>query len=155
MAGKTLVSPIERFYSKVDRSGTCWLWTATINNRGYGLFYLSGRMVLAHRVAYEIRIGPIPPGAEIDHVRERGCAHRHCVNPAHLEPVTHRENLLRGSGFAATNARKTQCIHGHELTPQNTYVRHTGWRGCRTCKRAGDARRRARLLEIDDPAATT
>jgi hypothetical protein len=138
-------SPLDRFWPKVDRSGTCWLWTSKINNRGYGLFSLNGRMVAAHRVAYELLVGPIPEGHDVDHVRERGCVNRHCVNPSHLEPVTHRENLLRGSGFAAVNAAKTHCPRGHEYTPENTYVNPhpDGGRICRTCKRDRDRRRSA------------
>lgn len=137
-----MTPPLERFWPKVERTETCWLWQAKINNRGYGLFSYDGRMQAAHRVAYELLVGPIPEGLDIDHL----CAVRHCVNPAHLEPVTHRENLLRGSGFAAVNAAKTHCPYGHEYTPENTYTspHPDGGRICRTCKRERDARARAR-----------
>jgi hypothetical protein len=83
----------------------------------------------------------------LDHVRERGCVNRHCVNPAHLEPVTNRTNLLRGTGFAATNAQKTHCIHGHEFTPENTKHEKLG-RKCRTCDRTNKRIRLARRREL-------
>jgi hypothetical protein len=140
-----------RFLAKVDDTETCWFWTATINNRGYGTFGLNGRMALAHRVAYELWIGPIPDGLEIDHL----CGVRHCVNPAHLEAVTHRENLRRGTGFAAVNGAKTHCPHGHEYTPENTYhnPNPNGGRICRTCKRARDTRdRERRRLTVEGAA---
>lgn len=146
----------DRFWSKVDKSADCWLWLGTLNNRGYGKFNLDGRMLLAHRVAYEMAIGPIPAGCDLDHVATRGCRHRHCVNPAHLEPVMHRENLLRGTGFAAVNTSKTHCPQGHEYTAENTYLNPNpdGGRICRTCKRARDAAYRARRrLEVDAPTS--
>jgi hypothetical protein len=126
----------QRFLDKVYKRDDCWLWIAKCNNRGYGMFGLDRRMQTAHRVAYELWVGPIPDGLEIDHL----CGVRHCVNPAHLEAVTHRENLLRGSGFAAINAAKTHCPRGHEYTPENTYTNPNpnGGRICRTCKRARD-----------------
>ena len=87
-------TPLERFNSKyrVTDAG-CWLWTATLNNVGYGHFGFGGggKLVLAHRWAYLTFIGPIPEGLELDHT----CNVRHCVNPAHLEPVTHAENQAR------------------------------------------------------------
>lgn len=83
----------ERFKGKwvVDPLVGCWVWTAASNGRGYGRIWVDGRPHPAHRVAYEIHVGPIPAGMEIDHL----CRNRGCVNPAHLEPVTRRENLRR------------------------------------------------------------
>src|SRR5690554_6462185 len=106
--------PLDRFWPKIDRTDDCWLWIGKINNRGYGLFYLDRRMQAAHRAAYQLLVGPIPDGLDLDHT----CRVRRCVNPDHLEPVTHRENLLRGASFAAVNAAKTHCPHGHEYTPE-------------------------------------
>jgi len=137
-----------RFWSKVDRRGDdeCWPWTAGQNGDGYGLFYVdrSRPKELAHRFAYELLVGPIPEGLDIDHVSESGCAMRHCMNAlAHMEPVTRRENVLRGTGLPAANALKTHCAEGHEFTPENTYVYPDGrHRECRTCKRNRDRARR-------------
>ncbi len=84
--------PGERFWAKVDRSGECWLWTGNVYRDGYGQFYVERRQVRAHRWAYESEVGPIPEGLVLDHL----CRVRLCVRPSHLEPVTNRENLLRG-----------------------------------------------------------
>ena len=89
---------------------------------------------MAHRVAYEALIGPIPKGLCLDHL----CRVRYCVNPAHLEPVTVRENVLRGISPPAVNARKRLCKNGHALSGRNLYLKtRYGWPGreCRTCKR--------------------
>ena len=105
----------ERFWSKVDKDGPggCWLWTASQNGYGYGKFKAPHAFVASHRYAYELLVGPIPDGLQIDHL----CRNRACVNPAHLEPVTQRVNLMRGNTLASINARKTHCIRGHEFTP--------------------------------------
>lgn len=90
----------ERFWSKVDTDGPggCWLWTGALNADGYGSFQVeSRRSIGVHRYAYELLVGPIPAGLELDHVKAQGCRHRHCVNPAHLEPVTHEENVRRSN----------------------------------------------------------
>lgn len=128
----------ERFWSKVDTTGECWLWTSRIERSGYGRFKSSGKYHYAHRVAYGLAVGPIPDGLTIDHL----CRVRNCVNPAHLEPVTQRENTLRGEGVAARNARKTHCPQGHEYTLENTCVSR-GLRHCRTCNRDRTRERRA------------
>ena len=126
-----------RFWAKVDQDGPggCWLWTAALYRNGYGIFNVRGRSCLAHRVAYELAIGPIPEGLQIDHVRARGCMHRHCVNPAHLEAVTQRENLLRGDTVTAANAAKTHCPQGHAYDEANTMAQTDGGRKCRQCQR--------------------
>jgi hypothetical protein len=89
-----------RFWAKVEKTDGCWFWRARIIATGYGSFSLDGRKVMAHRFAYELLVGPIPEDLELDHL----CRVRHCVNPAHLEPVTHRENILRGMRAAAQQA---------------------------------------------------
>ena len=126
----------------VPESG-CWLWTAHIHKKtGYGRFgVLSNGPELAHRVAYELFVGPIPEGMHIDHL----CRVRCCVNPKHLEPVTHAENLLRGFSRNAVNARKTHCLNGHEFNEQNTYIRKSD--GYRWCKKCGNDRARRRYHE--------
>lgn len=133
---------VERFWSHVDRRSDCWLWTSALDNHGYGAFTLPGKTAKAHRYAYELLVGPIPDGLTLDHVKARGCRHRHCVNPAHLEPVSRGVNTMRGASPLAINARKTHCKNGHEFTPENTIVRPSG-RRCRTCDRAWRARRRS------------
>lgn len=87
----------ERFWAKVDRSGDCWRWTGALARGGYGFAVVGSRddpqrYRNAHRFAYELSVGPIPEGLELDHL----CRNRRCVNPAHLEPVTHSENMRRG-----------------------------------------------------------
>lgn len=107
----------------------CWLWTAVTTPNGYGKIGVNGQHLGAHRVMYELIVGPVPEGLVIDHL----CKVRHCVNPAHLEPVTQRENLLRADTIQARNAAKTHCIHGHEFSPKNTYIQSDGGRRCRRC----------------------
>lgn len=133
----------ERFWSKVDASGDCWVWTASVSIGGYGKYSISsgGKTTYpyAHRHSYSILVGDVPAGMDLDHV----CRNRRCVNPDHLEPVTHRENLLRGGTLAGVNARKTHCKNGHEFTEENTRTNGKG-RACMTCHRAWDKARYAR-----------
>ena len=127
-------TPEERFWTKVEKTEDCWLWTASKNADGYGQFgRIDGKMVSAHRFAYELMVGPIPDGLAIDHL----CRIRHCVNPEHLEAVTHRENCLRGIEAATDRARKTHCLRGHLFDEDNTYCppEHPQERTCRKCKR--------------------
>lgn len=129
----TVTAPIEaRFWSKVDRRGPddCWLWTANTTKAqdGYGLFYVTGRSaVVAHRWSYEQVHGPLDRHLVVDHL----CRTRLCVNPAHLEAVDPRENVLRGIGPTAINAAKVVCIRGHDFAPAAD-----GTRFCPTCRRA-------------------
>lgn len=124
-----------RFWRKVQPCATsgCWLWTGFVNAGGYGQFAVADapgrwRHVYAHRAAYEALVTAIDAGLQIDHL----CRVRGCVNPAHLEAVTQRENLLRGDGISAELARRTHCKRGHELTADNVYAK-AGFRRCRTC----------------------
>lgn len=131
----------ERFWAKVDKGdGTgCWLWTGARNDVGYGQIWVGDRIVYAHRAAYEMLVGPIPEGMQIDHL----CRTPLCVRALdHLEPVTQRENILRGTGFSALNARKTHCPQGHPFSEENTYYTEHGSRRCRTCSREHKERER-------------
>jgi hypothetical protein len=123
----------ERFWSKVDKRGEHWLWLAALTPAGYGLFWLDGKYRCAHRVAYELDVGPIAEGLELDHL----CRTPACVKPDHLEPVTPQVNQLRGIGLGGTNARKTHCPAGHPYDEANTYLFRTPRGGlgrqCRTC----------------------
>lgn len=126
-----------RFWSKVEPGRgdeECWPWESATNRGGYGIVSLGGRqggMRLAHRVAYELEVGAIPEGLELDHL----CRNVLCVNPFHLEPVTHVENILRGAGVAAQHAARTHCPKGHAYDERNTWIqiRRNGQR-CRVCK---------------------
>lgn len=125
-----------RFFARVRKQPSgCWQWTGHITPTGYGTFtlWLGGKQknYRAHRWAYEHFIGPIPDGLTLDHL----CRNRACVNQQHLEPVTIRENTLRGEGFAAANASKTHCKRGHVFDEANTCIGRNGYRQCRTCNR--------------------
>ena len=139
-------TPEERFWAKVDKAdpNACWLWTGNLNGDGYGRLWVDGRMVSAHVFAYATFVGPIPEGLEIDHVRAKGCRHRHCVNyEEHLEAVTQQENIRRGEAGDQHNAAKTHCPAGHAYDEANTYL-YRGWRRCRACNRARDQAYRLR-----------
>jgi hypothetical protein len=126
---------IERFLDKVYLDGSCWRWSGA-HTRDYATISLKPyhTTVYAHRFAYACFVGPIPHGMEIDHVAERGCRFRDCVNPAHLEPVTRRANILRSGNQAALQVQRIHCPAGHPYDEVNTYVSPKGKRYCRTCK---------------------
>lgn len=126
----------ERFRAKfqVDEATGCWVWTASRFPAGYGQFrWSTAKNGYAHIWAYERYIGPVPKGMELDHL----CRRRECCNPLHVEPVTHRENIMRApNAEAAINARKEHCKMGHAFTLANTYLSSQGKRRhCRTCAR--------------------
>lgn len=145
-ARTSLLSEAERFWPKVNKGGPtsecrpdlgpCWIWTAYVDRQtGYARFSRKW----AHRWCYIHVVGPIPRGLELDHL----CRTLACVNPLHLEPVSHRVNVLRGEGFAAVHAKKTRCVHGHFFDAANTIHDKRGHRKCRTCKQATDRERKA------------
>jgi hypothetical protein len=147
-----VVPPLrERLLSRlvVTPGAECLLWTGSINSAGYGVISVNGRYELVHRVMFEMFDGPIPEGLQLDHVRDRGCMHRHCANVSHLEPVTSRENTRRGDSPAGLNAGKTRCPQGHEYDEPNTLRDKRGRRDCRQCnakdgpERVRDRARRA------------
>lgn len=129
--GTGRLSAEERFWSRVEKTDDCWLWQGAKNAAGYGHIFnrRSGRTVPAHRFAYELLVDPIPDGLVLDHL----CRTPSCVKPAHLEPVTQRENLRRGTGWSGTNAQKTHCKRGHALKDDNLVVDANGARQCRRC----------------------
>lgn len=120
---------------RTDLLTGCWLFVYCCDATGYGRVYWRGASARAHKVVYELLIGPVPPGLELDHVRARGCRWRNCCNPAHLEAVTHRENLLRGSTSVAERAAREVCPQGHDLVPGNLVTRRRGGRECAICNR--------------------
>lgn len=142
LARRDLRATQRRFWAKVvQRDDGCAIWTGATDPNGYGVFAAlygdmpAQRFRKAHQWAYEWTRGPVPAGLEIDHL----CRVRNCVNPEHMEAVTHRVNMLRGETGAGLNAAKTHCCRGHAFTPENTYWR-TGPRGnayrtCRDCMR--------------------
>lgn len=122
----------------------CWVWQGKQNGQGYGRIGINYRVYMAHRVVYELYVGPIPKGKELDHL----CRNRICVNPSHLEPVTRSVNLLRGVNVGAYHRNKKFCRHGHPFNKKNTYVYPNGWRDCKTCRRDIKKRWVANNLEL-------
>ncbi|MEU3917093.1 HNH endonuclease signature motif containing protein [Streptomyces sp. NPDC029004] len=144
----------ERFAAKVNTAGPlplirgvlgpCHVWTGGTNDKGYATFYVAGRTVTAYRHAVEQADGrPIAPGLEVDH----RCRNRACVRRSHLEPVTHRVNILRSTNHVARRAAVTHCPAGHAYDEANTYRAKDGTRKCRACKRAQNRARRAAARE--------
>lgn len=123
----------ERFWAKVEKTETCWLWHGYRNKLGYGRVgdpKDTRRNVMAYRVAYELERGPIPPGFELDHL----CRVPACVNPAHLEAVTHRENVMRGQNPSIRVFLTGICRRGHDGSLAGFAPTSRG-RTCRQCKR--------------------
>ncbi len=126
---------LERFKEKVNintKTG-CWEWDASLNEEGYGQFWIDNKTLRAHRVSYELFKGKIPQGLQLDHL----CRVRNCVNPEHLEPVTNKENHARGLTGKINHhcLKKTHCPQGHEYIGNNLYVDPKGHRYCKPCAR--------------------
>lgn len=126
-------TPEQRFWSKVDKSGACWLWTGALDADGYGRWDVAYKHWRAHRYAWVLEHGEVTPGLVLDHI----CRVRACVNPAHLREVTDGENVRAGIGPTAINARKTRCIRNHEFDG-------AGKNGNRTCSRCHEIKRQER-----------
>lgn len=129
----------ERFWRHVRKQEDgCWLWVGEKGRNGYGNIRVNSDSRVAHRVGYELLRGPVPVGKQLDHT----CRNRMCVNPAHLDVVTSRENTLRGQGPTAINARKEFCLRGHPFDETNTYRKPDGRRRCRICHREAGRRKK-------------
>jgi hypothetical protein len=131
-----------RFWSKVEigKKDECWPWMAG-GKEGYGWFGLSSKKQFAcHRITYEMFFGSIEEGMELDHL----CRNRKCVNPFHLEVVTHLENVRRGQA-GIYNRLKTHCPQGHPYDESNTSYKPQKWRQCKACGREKAMIRRAKI----------
>jgi hypothetical protein len=133
----------ERLFSRliIDQETGCLLWTGGTAKFGYGRVSVNGYPQHVHQVMYEMFVGPVPDGLELDHL----CRVPRCASPAHLEAVTHKVNMLRSQTPAAANATKTHCDRGHEYDLLNTYFAPgTGHRQCRACNQDRERRRSRR-----------
>lgn len=148
-----------RLWSAIEVTADCWWWLGSLDPCGYGYLFFGGRLQGAHRVVYQVIVGAIPDGLTLDHTCHTAdvtceggcnCRHRRCVNPAHLEPVERAENFRRGyERWLAGHLER--CKHGHEMTPENTYLSPVKGkrRVCRTCTRLAQRKRQARLKVRD------
>jgi len=131
----------EKFWGMVKKTDSCWIWTGTQTKDGYGRFWQKAKKKLVHRISFESLKNIIPKGLEIDHL----CRNRICVNPDHMECVTHAENMKRSH---PNNSQKTHCPQGHPYDEKNTKIVIGGngnkWRHCRIC---GRIERRERRLK--------
>ena len=137
---ETAKTPLERFeesYIPEPNSG-CWLWLGCLDGKNYGILGINRRNVYAHRFSYTLKYGAIPADKELDHL----CRNTFCCNPDHVEPVTHRENMLRSPiTIGGRHTRRTHCPSGHEYSEENTYRSPGGHRFCKECRRGVDKKR--------------
>jgi hypothetical protein len=135
MSQRVIAAHPDVFWTRVEvgEPDACWPWKMSTQPSGYGQTWDGKRVLYAHRVAYELAIGPIPEGLVLDHL----CRNRRCVNPAHLEPVTDAENIRRAAVLI------THCPRGHEYTPENTRITQRGGRACKACARTQALERKA------------
>jgi len=153
---RRIKSLADRFWPKVDKNGPvhpvlqtpCWLWTASLDGKGYGQINAGRcpvRMLRAHRVAYELLVETVPQTLDLDHL----CRNTICVNPEHLEPVTRQVNLLRGETNTRRNAEVTHCPQGHPYSGSNLkYTRDGKHRYCAACNREKARKRKETQIQI-------
>jgi hypothetical protein len=121
--------------------------TKSAGDLRYGVFWDGQKQVRVHRLSYEMHHHVIIPiGMTIDHVKARGCTSTLCVNPHHLEVVTQKVNVLRGSTLVAKEAAQTHCIHGHPFNEENTYARLSGGRDCHVCHRERKSAKKEQMV---------
>ena len=132
------MNPLERVLDRCE-IGDCWEWQGSTAG-GYGRISVNNRVEQTHRVVHESLVGSIPEGKQLDHL----CRNRVCCNPDHLQIVTQRENVLRGAGITAQNAKKVLCPRGHRYEGDNLYVRSNGHRMCRACHADRERKRKLR-----------
>lgn len=137
---------LSSFWSKVKKTNNCWEWTASTAGGGYGHFNYKKKQYTAHRTAYELLVGEIPKGLQIDHL----CRNKKCVNPQHLEPVTPSQNICRGDTIPAVHAKKTHCPNGHPYSGDNLYLsgKHQT-RRCRICRNKTQIRYKQKLKKVN------
>jgi len=134
---------LQRFWSNVVMTDTCWIYIGNHNSKGYGVIKFRKEVggktftFMAHRYSYELLFEKIPSDMTIDHL----CKEVSCVNPKHMEVVTRGENSLRGNGPTAKNKRKTYCNKGHKFDKENTYITKKGFRNCKMCHKNNEKRR--------------
>lgn len=131
----------DRFWDKVEKTATCWIWKAAQYPWGYGMINTGDRNMRAHRLSYEMVNGPIPKGLELDHL----CRVPSCVRPDHLEAVSHKENMRRSmAGIISGQMQRAKklCRNGHSYSGTNLIIRKNGRRECRTCKNYFQQKRR-------------
>lgn len=158
--------PVKVLMAKVEKTTEgCWLYTGYLDRDGYVQLRRGGRPIRGHRFAYELFVGPIPEGMQIDHVCHNRdatcndgvfCRHRRCLNPAHLEPVTNTQNTYRSKSVTGINSRKTHCIHGHAFVGDNIIwrsPRSPGGRPRRNCKACNVEAKRRYKAARRSPAA--
>ncbi|MES2030874.1 MAG: HNH endonuclease signature motif containing protein [Pseudomonadota bacterium] len=140
-----MLDVLDQFPDKIypEPNTGCWLCVSSNNQRGYARLSIDGQLVTAHRFSYEMSVGPIPNGLELDHLCRQTC----CVNPAHLEPVTPFENMRRANADRERE-RQFYCTNGHLRDAANIYVTPGGSRKCRECARLGRQRHREPSLPL-------
>lgn len=116
---------MDKLLPKIKKTSTCWIWTSHLTGSGYAQYSDKGKNRVVHKMVYEMLVGKVPDGLELDHL----CKVKKCVNPKHLEPVTHSENLIR----SYKGRERTQCKRGHEYKQGSYKIRMKNGRETRTC----------------------